>query len=285
MQALTATFLALAFVAHAPPAQQPDYAATPSTPPSVDPPANPTNPQPPLGEDEVALTNGGFIRGTITEMIPNESVTIVDGSGSTRTLAWSDIAEVQRGKHSTTSSSEPTSAATPPAKTPTQTPPERAGTQTVVKLNDTKNRGRSLTLNRVVSDVVASGSGGSVSGVAYKKVCEGSCDVAIHLEPGDEFFITSRATFSSRRFSIPRGGTKVVDVRSGVPVLGITGLTLLAGGLGLAVLGGVFLGMGSENNSTAANGAMLGGGLAATAIGIPMFIFGRHKVEMVRAGG
>ena len=50
-----------------------------------------------LGEDEVALKNGGSIRGTVVAVAPGESVKIIEmGSTETRTIQWSEVAEVQK---------------------------------------------------------------------------------------------------------------------------------------------------------------------------------------------
>jgi len=53
-----------------------------------------------LGPDEVELSDGGFVRGTVVESRPGTLVrVVVAGESTPRTFAWSEVRTVVRGKY------------------------------------------------------------------------------------------------------------------------------------------------------------------------------------------
>src|SRR5688500_11763856 len=76
----------------------PPPAATPEPQPEPTPAPAPAA-KPASGVDEVVLKNGGFVRGEVVELLPNDHVVIIpEGTTDRRTIAWSDVERVDRGK-------------------------------------------------------------------------------------------------------------------------------------------------------------------------------------------
>src|SRR5687767_325635 len=89
---LVATSLVLSVASTSTPAlaQTPVQEVGPSAPASAQPEAA-------AGDDLVVLQNGGMVRGKLLEVVPQTSVTIVSAAtGQTRTIPWSEVAEVRR---------------------------------------------------------------------------------------------------------------------------------------------------------------------------------------------
>lgn len=242
-------------------------------PPGSAPSNAPTTVAPALGPDEVLLRDGGFVRGTIVELVPDTRVVIlVDGSGERRELAWDQIAEVERDKHA----AAPVEAR--PALAPTQ-PPRGGPGQPHVHLELT--RPRPVTLFEVDSEIVASGYNASMYGVKFRSVCAAPCDTIVDGSRGQEFFLGTgegAVWTASRKFTlVDREGPLHIRVRPGSRALRIAGAIVLGIGIGAAIGGAVLAVPKSTRTPGLALLAIGGGGLVA---GIPMMIFGRTRYEL-----
>jgi hypothetical protein len=74
----------------------------------------------PAGSDVIYLKNGGILRGTIIDAIPNAQARIQLATGEIATVPWSEIARMD---HSGTTSSAPAAPTPAPPAAPTKAPP------------------------------------------------------------------------------------------------------------------------------------------------------------------
>jgi len=86
-------------VAHAQPAQPVQPVPYPNAPPPVPygRPAPPAAPQPlaPVGQDVIRMKNGGILRGTIIDAIPDAQARIQLATGEIATVPWGEIAGIE----------------------------------------------------------------------------------------------------------------------------------------------------------------------------------------------
>lgn len=101
------------------------WAAPPQAPPAA--PAAAPSAAPP---DAITLKNGGILRGTIVDAIPNDHARIELATHEIATVAWADIARIDRGGEKTTVAPAPAPAPAPalPPATASTTPPTPPGT-------------------------------------------------------------------------------------------------------------------------------------------------------------
>ncbi len=248
-------------------------------PPPATPPGN-TTADAQLGDDEVALVNGGFLRGTVIEAIPNERVVLVDGNGVRREIPWEQVAEVQRGKYAASRSREPAPAA-PPA---TPAPPEDGLGRPRIRIS--LLRDASVNLYEVSDELVASGYGGSIYGMNYRSVCAAPCARVVDGTRGQDFFLARSNTgvwTASRRFTLAdRRGDVTIEVKPGNKAMRIAGAVLTGFGLGFAIGGGIL----AIPRTTRTPGLiMLVAGVPLFFAGIPMMILGRTRYRFLGADG
>lgn len=283
LQDITSIVVALAFVApaSAPPptstdasVQQIEPSASASAP-SASPPTSTTAPA--FGPDEVQLLNGGFVRGTITEVTPDRRVVIVpDGATESRVIPWEEVAKVERGKHDPDArASMRIERAREPSAPPENMPGPGRPRVHLELLAD-----RPVVLFEVNSEIVASGYNASLYGIQYTPICPAPCDRVIDGSRGQNFFLAPKRgglMAASRQFSLDdRVGDVTMRVRPGNMGLRIAGLVLWSIGLAGIASGAVFTALKSTRT--------IGIGLLATgaplfAAGLPMFIVGRTRYE------
>jgi hypothetical protein len=115
-------------------------------------------------EDVVVLKDGGAVRGTVMEVLPNDHVSVKLADGRTATIAWSVVHHIEQA-------AKPAAPATTPAITPpaaAQTPaPAAAVTGSVHVTMDGDN-----------DAVLEQDHGG-----AWSVVCTGACNASLPLEP------------------------------------------------------------------------------------------------------
>jgi hypothetical protein len=130
--------------------------------------------------DIVRLKNGGMVRGTISEVVPNESVVIVTLTGESRTFAMKDVAYAgPRRDDARPVAAEPPAkpAATQPAKT------QAAEDETVAVRFEATGPVRDLTLHVRASmseGIVFNAftmSVGTLDSETYRQVCSSPCEV------------------------------------------------------------------------------------------------------------
>ncbi len=80
------------------PSQPVPYAVAPTPPPLPAPaPVNVTNAVGATGDDVVVLKDGGMIRGTLLEVIPNDHATVQLATGQSARVQWDHIERIERG--------------------------------------------------------------------------------------------------------------------------------------------------------------------------------------------
>jgi hypothetical protein len=121
--------------------------------------------------DTVHLADGGFVRGTVAESIPNDHVTIVLATGEVRRIPWSDVVKVETGTVT------PLAPAPPPPPPP---PPPALGPTATVHVTSPVP---------VVLDRRPRGSDASVP------ACESPCDAALPI--GDTYRVEGAGLRSS----------------------------------------------------------------------------------------
>lgn len=240
-----------------------------TTPTESAPPSEPSAAPIDLGDDEVELVNGGFVRGTVIEAIPNERVVIVDGSGTRREIPWEQVAQVRRDKYAAAATPTPEPAPVP------ATPEVGLGRPRVhLVLSGTKQ----VNLYEVNDEIVASGYGGSVYGMNFRSVCAAPCDRVVDGTRGQDFFLSQGSGTvwtASRRFGLSdRTGDVTIEVKPGSKALRIVGAVLVGFGLGFAIAGGIL----AIPKFTRTPGLiMLAGGAPVLIAGIPMMVLGRTR--------
>lgn len=148
-----------------------------------------------LGEDEVALKNGGSIRGTVVAVAPGESVKIIEmGSTTPRTIQWAEVAEVQKGKYAKKTTVEPGSAGKgysgdPPAKPERRSaPPEQSVDGRGVRIHIESPK--PATLMHVAAVGVGQVGNYIVTTALVEPVCTSPCDEEVRVESGGNYYIT-----------------------------------------------------------------------------------------------
>ena len=178
--------------------------------------------------DEVALQNGGVVKGEIIVMEPGEKVVIrVPGEDEPRTIPWSEVSDVQRGD------------AAPEEKKAAPPPEERKEGRGVVKVHiESDDPNVYLVQHRVAGSVVTQY--GTIVGVQSSTVCHAPCDKVIDASPDDRYTIAGDDIRPSDPFSLHQyqgDVTAAVEPSSSV-LAGLGSTATVIGGLGL--LGGLF---------------------------------------------
>jgi hypothetical protein len=189
-------------------------------------------------EDEVVLHDGSFVRGKIVELAKGSHVTIT--LGESRTIPWDEIQEVRIA----TAAVQPAAPAEP-APTPQPSPSEHRPSSTSFessgpgspRVQIESRNGERLTLYQIDGGFVGSGPGGSISGIAYRPVCTGTCDRRIDGSQGHKFFVAGDGITASRRFTLAEEtGRLTLEVKAGRRAAYLSGFVLSTfGGIGLVM--------------------------------------------------
>lgn len=249
-----------------------------TTPPATAPAAEPAaaTAAPALGPDEVELVDGGFVRGTVVELVPKTRVVIVpDGTNERREIPWEQIADVKRGVHAAPAE-QPW-----PKEEPAPAPKGDEAGLGKPRIHLELTRPRVVKLYEIDSEIVASGYYSSVYGMQFRSRCVAPCDRVIDGTRGQDFFLStgeSGVMNSSRRFSLTdKTGDVTIRVKPGNTGLRMVGAVLLGLGIG-CLLGGAVL---TALPSTRKTGyVFLGIGAPSLVAGIPMLILGRTRYEL-----
>jgi hypothetical protein len=254
--------------------------------------------------DEVRLSNGGFVRGEIIELMPGEYVVIKTLSGETRRFEWSKVSSVERGGATITAEPvegpvepvEPIPGGVPggvpgdvplvePAPEPEAEPePEEGGPTPEEPYVHMDVLGkRPMTLHRVTGRVVAIGSGGSASGVSFSRICKSPCDLLVP-NPHDEFFVTGEKYAGSKAFTLDQNASvyelKVKPRHQGMLIGGWVMLALGPATTALLATLPFLVNMKrSDARATWALAGVVGAGMIGG--GITLMAFGRTKVEVL----
>jgi hypothetical protein len=229
----------------------------------------------PAPTDVVRLKNGGLLRGSIAELVPGDSVTIVTVAGQTRTFPMAEVAYAGPNEKDTegraAEPSEPAAAAAAASDARRETPVSTPDSRPYVTVNAAQahlhltSEPPGLTFHRQV----ASASGRYGTGVqGYERLCTTPCDVT--MPAGTETLALSTG-------NEPAVPAEPVTFRGGASRVSGTlesNAQLRAGGI-VVMLFGAAIGAGMEIGAVAgvANGnelswPLLVGGLAVFAGGM-----------------
>lgn len=252
-----------------------------------------------LGADEVALKNGGSIRGTVVSVEPGTKVVILElGQTEPRTLTWAEVADVQKGKYAPAGAKDETepgdagpgykSAPVEIAEEEEEEPaPEKSGPG-VVRVHIEADEPVSL-YERGGTSVVSVGR--YVAAVTHaRQVCNSPCDKTVDGSRGQGFFIAGDGIPESRVFKLSElGGDATLEVSAGsvgqrvggywMMILG--GTALLGGAIILPVAATTASDLEISDDLMIAGGVMLGGGAGILAGGIALFVTGGTSVDVV----
>lgn len=173
--------------------------------------------------DVVELRNGGLLRGSILEVLPDDSLTIVSATtGERKTFQWSEIGSYERGGARTDVA--PRTAPKPARPEP---PPEPETGPGSPRLHIETSRPVNLQVYQVMSEMVASGPGITMVGMAYRPVCTNPCDKVLDGSQGHTFFFGGDGMTASRRFTLSaHSGDLTAQVKPGRKGLFIGGIIL-----------------------------------------------------------
>ncbi|WP_394822626.1 hypothetical protein [Pendulispora albinea] len=207
----------------------------------------------PTGPDAVYLKDNNVIRGTLSEIVVGDHVTVMLSTGQTARILWAFVARIDHNGQPVD-----TSAHAPPLTSPATAPPAPSGNVTV------HIEGSEVTLEQL--------SGGSWVGV-----CSTPCDRPLPVGPS--YRIVGDGVRNSRAFQLAgqNGDRVVLDVNTaskggfagGIVLISVGSPFILIGGLTLLIVAAVN-GSGHQNTGNAATigGIMLGGGVASLVIGL-----------------
>jgi hypothetical protein len=181
-----------------------------------------------VGKDVVRLKNGGLLRGTISELVPGDSVTIVTGSGKTREFPMAEV------DYAGPADKDPAAGASPPPASAeaaaTSTSEQKPEAYVTVQSERAKVHFDStppgVTFHRAASSAVAVGSGGGVAvATGYERLCTAPCDVT--LPAGTEILALSqpgeRFARDAGPITIPAGTSRIngsFESRAGTRAVG-----------------------------------------------------------------
>lgn len=159
-------------------------------------------------------------------------------------------------------------------------------TETTVHVHlEATGRGRALELFEVTEETLSGGMGSG--GLSFRRKCGQPCD--LHVTARAEYFVASGRNTESKKFTIDAHGDRViVRARPGSRAAGIVGEVLIGVGALLIVSGAGLLIAGKmlpRQSFVPAGGGMIGGGLGALVIGIPLGILVGHvRIRSVTRG-
>lgn len=220
------------------------------------------------GVDEVSLKNGGTIRGTVVSSEPGTSVKILEmGAKEPRTIPWSQVSDVERGKYTPKTAPQPGAAGpgyvAPVAPQALPVPEPKLGEMGVVKLHIESSE--PVQVFEHAAPQVAGIGGYAVVIDNSTLVCTSPCDRVIDGRLGQQF--TARGDFPGVK-SFTLNGFKdsvALDVRPGSNGMRTGGVWVTTlGGVGL-VSGGTLLLLGSALSSTEGTGSS---GMKTAGIGV-----------------
>lgn len=193
--------------------------------------------------DVVRLKNGSLLRGTISELLTGESVTIVTVTGKTREFPMSEVEYAGPADRDPAAAARPASVAAQPAAADVEArvSPEATKVRPYVTRDGKEARlhltsePEGLTFHRQTGSAVALGPGGSAYATGYDRLCTAPCDIT--LPAGTEVLALSDGDESPRvaePISFPPGKSQVVgnlESRAGTRIAGwtIAGASLIVG--------------------------------------------------------
>ncbi|HVY25586.1 MAG TPA: hypothetical protein VHB79_03515 [Polyangiaceae bacterium] len=239
--------------------------------------------------DIVRLKNGGLVRGSITELIPGDSVTIVTRAGKTREFSMNEV-EYAGSAAKDPQASPPAAKVAAPAAADDDEDEDpddskssaHADAKPYVTVHGREARLQlianeaGITFHRQVASAVAVGGGGSAYATGYERMCTAPCKVS--LPAGTETFALSRdgdPPLAGDPVQLPAGDAQLrgsISSRGGVRLAGW--LSMIGGVVGGAALAltstskGQTCSFGTCVESTEVNVGQLAAGIAMFGVGL-----------------
>lgn len=238
----------------------------------------------PAAAERVDLRSGGMVTGTIVEILPGESLTIVNEADERRSFPWAEVARyTQDGAWVVVEEAAP------------ERPRRRSGYGP--RLHIETARPGPVSLYEITSEAVASGGNVILHSINYRAVCSAPCDDEVDVSAGRPFFFGGPGLTPSRRFALSSGGSVNARVRPGRKWVWTTGMIALTLGATGAVGGGAWMGLrknAAENPGRDEFGdplppqepdlvaptALLVSGVALLVGGVAMMIVGRTRYKL-----
>jgi hypothetical protein len=195
----------------------------PATAPAVTSAA--VGPRPQVGSDVVYMKNGGMLRGTIIDAIPNSQARIQLATGEIATVPWSEVARIEHAATIPT----PATPATPTSRAePRKSPDAFLGGAIVVHIDSPSN----VELQR------------DMGHHDWQTVCTSPCDAQLPTE--GHYRITGEGSRPSREFMIPPSGrTATLTVTPSSQGWFVGGIVLISVGAPMMLIGLVIGAVGS----------------------------------------
>ncbi|HEY2514832.1 MAG TPA: hypothetical protein VGI39_28395 [Polyangiaceae bacterium] len=213
------------------------------------------------GDDEVVLKDGGMVRGVVTVLEPQKSVTIlVQGSGESRTFSWDKVDHVARGIHAAAEKNEEPDDTEEEAPAPPPPPaPVRRSAPVFAPIDDDRPGmprihieadDPHVQLRRYMGSIANPNATTTVSEI----LCRAPCDDVIDGTRGEEFFFAGTDITPSSRFSLFEArGNVTARVKTGDHAAWVGGLVSVITGSALAVGGGTMFAVGLSASSSTSN--------------------------------
>ncbi len=173
--------------------------------------------------DTVVLKNGGMLRGTLVEVLPNDHATVQLPSGQSAIVQWAEIHHIERGGAPAAATAVPAGA--PIQKMPNSTAP-MSGPTVLVHIETS----RPITLDRRNPG----------EDQPWVTACESPCDVQLPLN--NDYRIVGDGIWASSEFELDGqpGQRVVVKVAPATRISRTAGIVVAGAGL-LAIIIGVYI--------------------------------------------
>jgi len=202
-----------------------------------------------IGQDEVTLKNGESVRGTVVSLQSGVRVKIIElGHSRARTIAWSRVRNVARGKFAPKSEPEVASASAPPPSAPSPAPAPPPANAVRLHVESPKPA-------LVYSHESTNGEGAG-AGAAFDRatpICFAPCDKVI--DPAAPQTFTANGDFNpSSNFTLTGlQGDVELSLRPGSHDVRVAGQVLTVAGGALAVVGATLAIVGAALGSATVN--------------------------------
>ena len=199
-----------------------------------------------VGSDIVVLKNGGMIRGTLVELLPNDHATVQLPSGQSAIIQWTEIHHIERGA-APTPSGTPTPA---PVLAPTPTAAKMTGPTVLVHIDSPKHK--------IILSRRNPGEG------EWMNACVSPCDVQMPLN--NDYRIVGSGVTGSGEFNLEgaAGQRVIIKINAGT-TFGLTaGLATAASGLLVVIVGLYVVAGAAAVNATSNLSSCLNGSLSST---------------------
>jgi hypothetical protein len=195
--------------------------------------------------DVVRLKNGGMLRGTISELVPGDSVTIITASGKTREFPMAEVDYAGPADKDPSASAAPSAVTTAeaPTKSTTTSDNDKVSPEVTVKTDRAQLQLESsppgLTFHRANSSAIATNGQSVAIARGYQRLCTAPCEAS--LPAGTEVIALSkegRFPIEAEAVTLPAGKSRVTGTLESRAGLRGAGWAIAAGGL---LIGGILV--------------------------------------------